>query len=302
MDIKRLVTFINLVETQNFTQTAKIMHVTQPTVTNDINAIEDELGVKLFNRNKRSVHVTPNGWAFCQKIRPLINSYYSAVQDIQKKNAEDSSQITLGYSYSLFNDLYLPIWIKQFKKIHPEVKFVLENLTHNELKQRLLAGELDVMITTSKESADLSSIKSYQIESETFQAIVPKANPLSKRSSLKLDDFQGERMLFLDGNWAAVDLISLQNRLIQLNDQLNVTYASDLPSLNILIKSGQGIAVGLYCIYAELDASLTYVPLEWEPTVDLIMIMQKNNDQRLPHQFIRFIQDFEKQRMQKKTL
>lgn len=292
MDIKKLVTFINLVETQNYTRTAEAMHVTQPTVTHDINAIENEVGVKLFNRNKRSVSVTRNGWAFYQKIRPLINNYYSAVQDIKKENLEESSQITLGFSYSIFNDLYIPIWIKQFQKKHPQVKFVVEDLNHNELKQRLISNELDVMITTSREAEDLSDIKKYLIETEPFKAIMPKSNPLSRRPMLKLEDFQGEKMLFLDGNWASVDQINLQNKIIRLNDQVNVTYAGDLPALNILIKSEQGIAVGLYCIYANLAEGLTYVPLDWDPTVDLIVITQKNNDKRIVHQFIKFIQEF----------
>ncbi|MEB3363395.1 LysR family transcriptional regulator [Lactobacillus sp. R2/2] len=67
MDIKKLVTFVNLVETKNFTKTAKAIHVTQPTVTHDINAIEDEIGVKLFNRNKRYVNVTKSGEVFIKK-------------------------------------------------------------------------------------------------------------------------------------------------------------------------------------------------------------------------------------------
>lgn len=266
------------------------MHVTQPTVTHDINAIESEVGVKLFNRNKRYVNVTRNGRNFYKKIRPLINNYYSAVQDIQKNNQEENMQITLGYSYSLFNNLYLPIWIKEFQKIHPQVRFVIENMTRNELKQDLLANELDMMFTTGKEAKDLRNIKSYLIETESFNAIVPKSNPLSARLKLKLSDFQGEKMLFLDGNWAATDLINLQNKIIQVNDKINVTYAEDLSTLNILIKSGQGIAVGLYCIYAELDDSLTYVPLDWEQTVDFIILTQKNNEKRIVRQFIEFIQ------------
>lgn len=292
MDIKKLVTFINLVETQNYTRTAEAMHVTQPTVTHDINAIESEVGVKLFNRNKRYVNVTRNGRNFYKKIRPLINNYYSAVQDIQKNNQKENMQITLGYSYSLFNNRYLPIWIKEFQKIHPQVRFVIENMTRNELKQDLLANELDMMFTTGKEAKDLRNIKSYLIETESFNAIVPKSNPLSTRPKLKLSDFRGEKMLFLDGNWAATDLINLQNKIIQVNDQINVTYAEDLSTLNILIKSGQGIAVGLYCIYAELSKDLTYIPLDWAPTTDFLIITQKDNTKRIVRQFIKYIQGY----------
>ena len=73
MDIHKLEVFINLVETSNYTRSARSMHITQPTVTHDIKAIENEIGVKLFNRNKRYVSVTTDGKAFYQKIKPIIN-------------------------------------------------------------------------------------------------------------------------------------------------------------------------------------------------------------------------------------
>lgn len=56
MDIKRLETFINLVETKNYTRTAKAMHVTQPTVTHDINAIENEVGGQIAQSKQKIGH------------------------------------------------------------------------------------------------------------------------------------------------------------------------------------------------------------------------------------------------------
>lgn len=293
MDIKKLVTFINLVEFKNYTKTAKAMHMTQPTVTHDINAIENEVGVKLFKRNKRSVMVTKNGWAFYQKIRPLINNYYSAVQDIQKNDLDEDNKITLGCSFTPFNDLYIPLWMKNFQQKYPQIKFSVYNLTRNELKQHLVADELDIMITTSREAVDLRNVKSYVLETEPFKAIVPKNNPLSKKKILKLTDFQNQKMLFLDGNWASVDLINLQNKIIAVNQQIKIAYAEDLPSLNILSKSEQGIAVGLYCIYAELNKNLTYVPIDWEPQVDLVVITTKTNRKKTVREFIKLIQKFD---------
>lgn len=181
MDIKKLVTFVNLVETKNFTKTAKAIHVTQPTVTHDINAIEDEIGVKLFNRNKRYVNVTKSGEVFYQKIRPLINNYNSAVQEIQEKDKKERLQINFGYSYNPFNDKYISLWLSQFQKMFPQVKFVLVNLNRNELKQQLVSNNLDVMLTTGLEAEDLNNIKVYPIETEPFKVIVPRNNPLSKK-------------------------------------------------------------------------------------------------------------------------
>lgn len=292
MDTKKLVTFVNLVETKNFTKTAKAIHATQPTVTHDINAIEDEIGVKLFNRNKRYVNVTKSGEVFYQKIRPLINNYNSAVQEIQEKDKKERLQINFGYSYNPFNDKYIPLWLSQFQKKFPQVKFVLVNLNRNELKQQLVSNNLDVMLTTGLEAEDLSNIKIYPIETEPFKVIVPRNNPLSKKCIIKLTDFQSEKLLFLDNRWAATDIINLQNKIIHLNRDLNITYAAEISSLNVLLKANQGLGLGLYCIYPELDSSLAYVPLDWEPQVDLVAIMQKNNEKRIVHQFIKFIQDF----------
>lgn len=292
MDIKRLETFINLVETKNYTRTAKAMHVTQPTVTHDINAIENEVGVKLFNRSKRSVTVTKNGWAFYQKIRPLINNYYSAVQDIQKNDLVENYKITIGYSYTPFNDYYVPLWIKKFHEQRPQVKFSIMSLNHNELKQHILSNEIDVVITTEKDIHDLKNIKSYVLETEPFKAIVPKNNPLSKKKLLKLTDFQNQKMLFLDNNWAAEDLINLQNQLMHINKQMHITYANDLSSLNVLVKGEQGIALGLYCLYAELNKNLTYVPIDWEPQVDLVVITTETNRKKTVREFIKLIRKF----------
>jgi len=292
MDIKKLVTFVNLVETKNFTKTAKAIHATQPTVTHDINAIEDEIGVKLFNRNKRYVNVTKNGEVFYQKIRPLINNYNSAVQEVQEKDKEERLQINFGYSYNPFNDKYIPLWLSSFQKKFPQVKFALVNLNRNELKQQLVSNNLDVMLTTGLEAEDLSNIKVYPIETEPFKVIIPQNNPLSKKSIIKLTDFQGEKLVFLDNRWAAADIINLQNKIIHLNRDLNITYADEISSLNVLLKANQGMGLGLYCIYPELDSSLTYVPLKWEPQVNLVAITQKNNEKRIVYQFIKFIQNF----------
>lgn len=290
MDIHKLEVFINLVETSNYTRTARAMHITQPTVTHDIKSIENEIGVRLFNRNKRYVSVTPDGKAFYQKVKPIINNYYSAVQDIQKKDLENNSKITIGYSYTPFNDIYVPQWINKFQIKYPNVRFSIMSLNHNELKQHLLSDEIDVVLTTGNDAKDLENIKSYKLETENFKAIVPKKNPLSEKKVLKLTDFQNQKMLFLDNNWAAVDLINLQDEIQHVNNHLNITFANNLSSLNVLIKGQQGIALGLYCLYPKLEPYLKYVPVDWKPTVDLVIVTQKNNEKRSVTYFIKFIE------------
>ena len=289
MDIHKLEVFISLVETSNYTRTAKALHLTQPAVTHDIKSIENEIGVRLFNRNKRYVSVTKDGRAFYLKVKTIINNYYSAVQDIQKKDLEENSKITIGYSYTPFNDIYVPQWINKFQRQHSNVKFSIISLNHNELKQHLLSNEIDLVLTTGNDAKDLENIKAYTLETESFKAIVSKKNPLSKKKILKLADFQNQKMLYLDNNWAAIDLINLQDKIRHINHHLNITYANNLSSLNVLIKGQQGIALGLFCLYPKLEPYLKYVPIDWKKTVDLVIAIQKNNEKRIVHEFINFI-------------
>lgn len=290
MDIHKLEVFINLAETNNYTRTAKAMHVTQPTVTHDIKSLENEIGVKLFNRNKRYVSVTTDGKAFYQKIKLIINNYYSAVQDIQKKNLENNSKITIGYSYTPFNDIYVPQWINKFQRKYPNVRFSIMSLNHNELKQHLLSDEIDIVLTTGNDAKDLENIKKYKLETESFKAIIPKSNSLSKKKILNLKDFQNQKLLYLDNNWAAVDLINLQDKIRHINKHINITYANNLSSLNVLIKGQQGIALGLYCLYPKLEPYLKYVPIKWKPKVDLVIVTQRNNEKRSVADFIKFVE------------
>lgn len=289
MDIKKLEVFINLVETRNYTKTAEAVHVTQPTVTHDIKALEDEIGVKLFNRNKRFVNVTEDGRSFYKEIKPLINNYYSAIQAVQHKNEERQHQLIIGYSYTPFNDLFLPKWIRKFRKLYPDTEIVLRNLNHNDFKHDLLDNRVDLVITTGRDAEDLSEMRKTVLFSEKFKAIVPRSNPLASKKQLRIENFAGQDMLFLDNTWAAIDLISLQNKIKNSIPDVKIVYANDISALNLLIKSERGIALGLYCLYPKLEDYLEYVPLDWPAEVELILMTSNNNSKTRLNDLVKLI-------------
>ena len=292
MDIKKLTIFINLVETRSFSKTAINMHVTQPTVTHTIKSIESEIGTQLFNTNKHYVAITENGKTFYHDIKPLINNYYSALQNVKKKNLNAESQITIGYSYTPFNQTYLPIWINNFRKNNPNIKFNLTDLNHNDFKQDLISNNLDLVITTGRDAQGLSNIKRTILFSEYFKAIVPNDNILSKRKILNINDFTNQNMLFLDNTWAAIDLISLQNKIKNSVSNISITYANDISALDLLIKSQQGIDVGFYCLYPELEKNSCYIPLNWKSKVELAILTSKTVRKKAVNSFIKSIETY----------
>lgn len=96
-------------------------------------------------------------------------------------------------------------------------------------------------------------------------------------------------MLFLDNTWAAIDLISLQNKIKNSVSNINITYANDISALDLLIKSQQGIALGLYCLYPELEGNSCYIPLNWKSKVELAILTSKTNRKKAVNSFIKSI-------------
>lgn len=291
MEISRLKVFINLVETRNYTRTAKALHMSQPMVTHDIKAIENEIGTKLFDRSNKYVHVTSDGEAFYNKIKPLINRYYLAVQEIQQTSDAEQNTITIGFSYTPFNSQEIPIWIRGFNQLYPDVKFNIETLNHNKLKHYLETNEIDILVTSKEDEADLSNIKSYPLMTDHFFALMQPDHPLANRKLLALKDFQNQRVIFVDNDWVGAESVKLQEKMIQVNDRLAITYTNDFSSAEILINANQGIGFGLNFIYPDSNERLIHVPIEWSQTVAFDAVIHKSNDKHCVHDFIKYVQN-----------
>lgn len=291
MDINRLKVFVNLVETRNYTRTAKALHMSQPMVTHDIKAIENEIGTKLFDRSNKYVHVTSYGEAFYNKIKPLINHYYMAVQDIQRASNDEQNTITIGFSYTPFNSLMIPIWIRGFNALYPNVKFNIETLNHNKLKHYLETSEIDILMSSREDEEGLSNIKIYPLMTDHFFALMSKNHPLARQPRLSFTDLQNERVIFVDNDWVGSESVKLQEKLLQTNDHLEVTYTNDFASAEILINADQGIGFGLNFIYPDNNPRLVHVPVEWPQVIGFDAVAHRANEKHCVHDFIKYIQN-----------
>lgn len=290
MDISKLRVFVNLVETQNFTRTAQNLNLTQPSVSYIIKVIEDEIGQRLFIRNKRHVLPTKNGLIFYNQVKPLINKYYLALQSIQDKEEKEENIISIGCTASSYNLKVIPTWIRKFSLIWPRVKFNITIFDHNKLKQYLENDNIDLFLTSKGDASDLKKITFYSLTRDKFFAIVPNNNPLTKKQELTFSDFAKQNMIFVDNDLAGVELIKLQNQIIKSNQKLNVSYTNDFAGAFILANAMQGITIGLKFIYTKTNEQLSYVPIKGSPNIIYGAVTNKNNKRQIVKKFINFLQ------------
>lgn len=188
MLLQHLITFCRVVEEGSFTRAAQVQNLTQPSVTKQVGALEDHLGIQLFTRQGKQVHLTPAGelvYDYARQVVHLVGQCENAVQELRSPG---SGHVTVGcvHTIGLFT---LPDLLAEYVREHPRVKINVKTGNNVETVAMLLHGEVDVgLITTPQVHERLQSIPLFEdplvaVASPSFAATLPdelSGNDLSK--------------------------------------------------------------------------------------------------------------------------
>lgn len=187
MDLKRLHTFLILSEIKNFTKTAEYLHYAQSNVTTQIQQLEEELGVRLFERIDKNITLTPEGEELIVYARQMLNLSNDLKHKFADKN--DYGRITIGASESIC--IYrLPEIIKAYQIEHPNVELFLKVLDTTDFMPLLTNNTIDIAFTLDVPISNPSIITELQIE-ETICAFSVPEYPLAKKTEVVIEDFSG---------------------------------------------------------------------------------------------------------------
>ncbi|ASC70524.1 LysR family transcriptional regulator [Halomicronema hongdechloris C2206] len=184
MNPERLKYFITVAETGSFTKAAECLFITQPSLSVGIKKLEEEFGVRLFERGKKRVLLTQAGKLFLNKAKTIIREYESARQEI-KKECESYNLLRIGI-FDTISVTYLTELISEFIKFNPGVKIEqLNDSSVPKLKSLLDKGEIDLIICVLQDNEIKSS--SSTLFQEEYLLAVAKDHPLAERKSVSLE-------------------------------------------------------------------------------------------------------------------
>ncbi len=145
MNSDLLITFLKLNDTRNYTRAADELFITQPTVTTRIATLEEELGCRLFQRNRKGLQLTPAGEALVDYAERILDLEKTAAQSIHLAGTR-ITQLRIGINETIF-DSYLAPRMKSFMETHPDyhIRFTLGNSVN--LFQAMQEGLLDLIYT-----------------------------------------------------------------------------------------------------------------------------------------------------------
>jgi LysR family hydrogen peroxide-inducible transcriptional activator len=194
MNLRDLKYLVALANTRHFGQAAEKCFVSQPTLSGQIKKLEEDLGVTLFERTKRSVETTPLGEAIVEHARQVLEQA-DALVDLAKSNQNPLiGPLRMGVIPTL-SPYLMPLILKPLKKQYPQIRLVLSEELTNTLLERLRKHEIDAaLVATPVEDIDIESMPLFD---EPFWLVHPRNHPLSSKKKITQADLDGADLLLL---------------------------------------------------------------------------------------------------------
>ncbi|BFH62616.1 LysR family transcriptional regulator [Paenibacillus azoreducens] len=192
MELRQLITFRTVASTLNFSRAAEVLNYVPSNVTMQIKALEDELGVRLFDRLSKQLVLTTEGKRFLTHIEDVLNKLDEA-RSVVHDNENLSGTLTISAN-EVICAYRLPAVFQRFRSQHPGVRLIFRSVPNQELKQTLFEGTADVVFMLD-EPIRSSGLAVESLVEETFRLFAAPDHPLVKRNVLQLEDFHGEVFL-----------------------------------------------------------------------------------------------------------
>ena len=249
MTITQLHYVLAVAEYQNFTKAAEKCFVTQPTLSMQIQKLEDQLKVQIFDRSKKPIELTEVGRKIVNQAKNIVNEADRINDIVDQQKGFIGGEFRLGIIPTVMPTL-LPMFLKTFIKRYPKVKLKIEELTTEEIIQRIKDGHLDAAITATPLKQE--QIKERVLFYEPFVGYVPQNHRLSSKSKLEVSDLDIDEMLLLEDGHCFRD--GVLNLCKAVKSQNTDEFQLESGSIEMLIKlANEGMGMTLLPYLHTLD-------------------------------------------------
>jgi LysR family hydrogen peroxide-inducible transcriptional activator len=194
MEVHQLRYFCAVAETGSFTRAAEREQVAQPSLSQQIMKLEEELGVRLFDRLGRTVRLTDPGKVFLPRARAILAELRAAKDEVAERQATVSGAVCVGVIPTIA-PYFLPSRIAVFSRKYPQASItVVEDVTVH-LLDRLRGGLVDMAVMALP--ARGHDLQCFPLLTERLFAILPKGHELSRRRSVLMKELRHEPFLLL---------------------------------------------------------------------------------------------------------
>ena len=262
MELRHLRYFVAVAEELHFTRAALRLHLGQPPLSQQIQALEAELGVTLLLRSRRKVALTAAGERFLQRARHILAASNAAVEEARRAARGELGELRVGFTASLSLTHFFPGLIYDYRQHYPQVTLALSELSSAEQCKALASEELDVGFIRCVDPEEPPGVQMRLIRRHPLRVAINTRHPLAGRKQLALSELSDEGFIGYPDD-AGTGLTVLLHRLcLAAGFQPKVVQEAREATTQIgLVAAGLGVAVlpsPLECVHIE---GVRYLPL-----------------------------------------
>ena len=288
MDTKYIREFCALAETENFSEAADKLYISQSTLSRHIRTFEAELGVELFARNGKIVTINDNG----KRFLPYAKRILEVQEECQEKFLEElrklNDNLTIGlFSLDMHNQFANQAF--EFKESHPDHNITFVEATSDTLRDHINEGVCDIAIVLSDNKLD-KNFESCMVYTDILSVILPAEHMLAGKQSITFDKLRKEKFLIEKGESAEFALCLLAARDAGFEPEISHPNLSTR-SIIRYVERGHGITVKPKLFSVGRNKKMSVVDLEPPYKIYINIIHRKDTSlSKLGKDFIRFLQ------------
>ena len=208
MELRHLKYFVAVAEELNFARAARRVHIAQPSLTKQIQQLEQELGFPLLYRTKKKVELLDTGHVLLDEAQRLLSQAEKAIQSTQRTHAGESGRLSIGFSQSAAPEV-LPRILRKYRVLYPDVVVDLLEITTIKNTESLLQSSMSVAVIRSPTFLSRELFCFETIQRERFVIALPDSHPLAKQKSVRIKTLASEPLIVppLQPGWGYADSI-----------------------------------------------------------------------------------------------
>jgi DNA-binding transcriptional LysR family regulator len=292
MELRQLRYFVAVAEELHFRRAAARLHMSQPPLSQQIRALEDELGFGLLVRTRRRVELTPAGAAFLRDARTVLGELDGAVATARRIDAGQSGRLRINFVGSALFSI-VPRMVERFRRSRPGVEIELHERATLEQLRAVRAGMADVGLVRPPIEHDVA-LRIETVLRERTMAALPTAHALAALRRVPLRRLAAEPLVLFPREQAPgfhdllVDSLAGAGagRVAGAGAPRIIQYAPEMLTIIGLVAAGTGVSLVPESVQRLALDGVTYRPVNGAPRSELVAITRADDDTALVRAFI----------------
>lgn len=262
MQFQQLQYFVAVAETRHFTRAAELVHVAQPSLSQQIKALERELGADLFRRARGNITLTDAGEALLPLARRILADADTARHEVQELAQLRSGRVRLGATPSLCTGL-LPDVLRAFHDRYPGIRLLIEEGGSHDLVRELARGALDLALVVLPLPTPSPALTTVELLREDLVVVSSPEAPAPGgpgRRTVRISDLEGERLVMFRHGYDLRELTVAACRAEGFEPEFAVE-GGEMDAVLGFVRAGLGVAVVPRMVATRTGRGLRVTPL-----------------------------------------